>query len=226
VLRLEVVEDAEAAARRAAGSIAEAGRAAVAERGRFSLAVSGGRTPWRMLALLADEDLPWEATEIFQADERVAPAGSEARNLTHLILSLPLERQGAIRPMPVDDDDLGGAAARYERALPERLDLVHLGLGPDGHTASLLPGDPVLEESDRRVAITEGKYQGHRRMTLTYPALADARRILWLVTGEDKRDPLARLLRGDASIPAGRVAASESLVIADGAAAHRAGSSR
>jgi 6-phosphogluconolactonase len=226
VLRLEVVEDAEAAARRAAGSIAEAGRAAVAERGRFSLAVSGGRTPWRMLALLADEDLPWEATEIFQADERVAPAGSEARNLTHLILSLPLERQGAIRPMPVDDDDLGGAAARYERALPERLDLVHLGLGPDGHTASLLPGDPVLEESDRRVAITEGKYQGHRRMTLTYPALADARRILWLVTGEDKRDPLARLLRGDASIPAGRVAASEALVIADGAAAHRAGSSR
>lgn len=221
-----MVEDAEAAARRAAGSIAEAGRAAVAERGRFSLAVSGGRTPWRMLALLADEDLPWEATEIFQADERVAPAGSEARNLTHLILSLPLERQGAIRPMPVDDDDLGGAAARYERALPERLDLVHLGLGPDGHTASLLPGDPVLEESDRRVAITEGKYQGHRRMTLTYPALADARRILWLVTGEDKRDPLARLLRGDASIPAGRVAASEALVIADGAAAHRAGSSR
>jgi 6-phosphogluconolactonase len=226
VLRLEVVEDAEAAARRAAGSIAEAGRAAVAERGRFSLAVSGGRTPWRMLALLADEDLPWEATEIFQADERVAPAGSEARNLTHLILSLPLERQGAIRPMPVDDDDLGGAAARYERALPERIDLVHLGLGPDGHTASLLPGDPVLEVSDRRVAITEGKYQGHRRMTLTYPALADARRILWLVTGEDKRDPLARLLRGDASIPAGRVAASEALVIADGAAAHRAGSSR
>jgi 6-phosphogluconolactonase len=171
-----------------------------------------------MLELLADEGLPWEATEIFQADERVAPAGSEARNLTQLILSLPLERQCAIRPMPVGDGDLDAAAARYERSLPQRLDLVHLGLGPDGHTASLVPGDPVLEVTDRRVALTEGEYQGHRRMTLTYPALADARRVLWLVTGDDKGEPLARLLRGDASIPAGRVAASEALVIADRAA--------
>jgi 6-phosphogluconolactonase len=213
-----VVEDADAAARLAAGVIAEAGRVAAAERGRFSLAVSGGRTPWRMLTLLVDEELPWEATEIFQVDERVAPAGSEARNLTHLVLSLPLERQGAIRPMPVGDDDLDAAAARYERALPERLDLVHLGLGPDGHTASLVPGDPVLEESGRRVALTDGEYQGHRRMPLTYPALAGARRVLWLVTGEDKREALVGLLRADASIPAGRVGAGEALVIADRAA--------
>ena len=218
MLRLELVEDAEAAAHGAAGLIADAARVATAERGRFSFAVSGGRTPWRMLSLLADEDLPWERTEIFQVDERVAPAGSEARNLTHLILSLPLERQGAIRPMPVGEDDLEAAAARYEQALPERLDLVHLGLGPDGHTASLVPGDPVLEVSDRRVALTAGEYKGYRRMTLTYTALAAARRILWLVTGEDKRSALAGLLRNEASIPAGRVAAADAIVIADRAA--------
>jgi 6-phosphogluconolactonase len=173
-----------------------------------------------MFERLADERMPWEVTEIFQVDERIAPDGDPDRNLTRLMQSLPAPAVERLRPMPVGDEDLEAAAARYEAEVPEALDLVHLGLGPDGHTASLVPGDPVLDVADRRVALT-GEYQGRRRMTLTYPALAHARRLLWLVTGEDKRDPLAKLLAGDESIPAGRVATRESIVIADRLAAGR-----
>ena len=201
----------------------EAGREAASDHGSFSLAVSGGRTPWRMLALLSDMPLPWEETQMFQVDERIAEPGSQDRNLTHLITMLPIERQAVVRPMPVTSRDLDAAARDYESALPERLDLVHLGLGPDGHTASLVPGDPVLEVGDRRVAVTATEYQGHRRMTLTYPALARARRIVWLVTGDDKRDALARLLDGDRSIPAGRVENGDMVVVADEAAAAESG---
>jgi 6-phosphogluconolactonase len=217
---LEVVADERAAARRGAELIAAAGRAAVAERGIFELAMSGGRTPWAMLAVLGDlEQMPWAETELFQVDERVAAPGSEDRNLTHLVLGLSLEHQSALRPMPVTQRDLDAAAREYESSLPDALDVVHLGLGPDGHTASLVPGDGVLEVTDRRVAPTEGAYQDHRRMTLTYPALAAARRIVWLVTGADKREPLAKLLAGDDSIPAGRVANNDMIVVADEAAA-------
>src|SRR5438093_9992034 len=155
-----------------------------------------------MFAHLADEDVPWEATEIFQVDERVAPDGDDDRNLTTIEPRLPAAAVSRLRPMPVTDDDLEAAAARYEELLPQALDLVHLGIGPDGHTASLVPEDPVLGVADRLVALTGGEYEGRRRMTLTYPALASARRVLWLVTGEDKRDALARLLAGDESIPA------------------------
>ncbi len=218
-MEVEVLADAESAAERAAELIAAAGVEAGSEHGSFSAAVSGGRSPWRMLALLAGMDLPWEATHIFQVDERVAEPGSDERNLTHLMLALPLERHAAIRPMPVTSTDLAAAAATYEAGLPDPLDLVHLGLGPDGHTASLVPGDEVLEVSDRRVAITFGPYQGHRRMTLTYPALATARRILWLVTGDDKQEAMKKLLDSDPSIPAGRVKNDEMLLIADRAAA-------
>jgi 6-phosphogluconolactonase len=151
-------------------------------------------------------------------DERIAPAGSDERNLTHLIESLSIGAQGSLRPMPVTDDDPEAAADRYAESLPEALDLAHLGLGPDGHTASLVPGDPVLEVTDRLVALTGGEYQGRRRMTLTYPALANARQVFWLVTGEDKRDALDKLLAGDHSIPAGRVEATDALVLSDRAA--------
>jgi 6-phosphogluconolactonase len=219
-VELEVVADEKAAARRGAELIAAAGRAAVAERGIFELAMSGGRTPWAMLAILGDlEEMPWGETELFQVDERVAAPGSEDRNLTHLVLGLSLEHQSTLRPMPVTQRDLDAAAREYESSLPGALDLVHLGLGPDGHTASLVPGDGVLEVTDRSVAPTEGAYRDHRRMTLTYPALAAARRIVWLVTGEEKRDALAKLLAGDDSIPAGRVANDEMVVVADAAAA-------
>ena len=216
---LEVVADEKAAARRAAELIAEAGAAAAAARGPFGMAMSGGRTPWAMLAILGDlEQMPWESTELFQVDERIASPGSEERNLTHMVLGLSMAHQAALRPMPVTQRDRDAAAREYESALPERFDLVHLGLGPDGHTASLVPGDPVLEVRDRRVALTGGEYQGHRRMTLTYPALDDARQVLWLVTGAEKRDALAQLLAGDDSIPAGRVRNENVVVVADEAA--------
>jgi 6-phosphogluconolactonase len=214
--RLEVVDRERDAAPRAAGLIAAAAREAVGQRGSFSLAVSGGRTPWGMLAILSDdEEMPWAETSLFQVDERVAAPGSEDRNLTHIVLALSMEHQAAIRPMPVTQRDLDAAAREYEESLPEPLDLVHLGLGPDGHTASLVPGDPVLEVTDRRVALTETAYQDHYRMTLTYPELSAARQILWLVTGPTKREALSKLLAGDPSVPAGRVENDEMTVVAD-----------
>jgi len=219
-LDLEVTKDEKAAARRAAEVIAKAGAAAVADHGHFAFAMSGGRSPWAMLAILGElEEMPWAETELFQVDERIASPGSEERNLTHMVLGLSMDHQSALRPMPVTNRDLDAAAHEYETSLPERLDLVHLGLGPDGHTASLVPGDPVLEVTDRRVAITTNPYQGHRRMTLTYPALSEARQILFLVTGEEKRDPLQQLIAGDPSIPAGRVKNEAITIVADPAAA-------
>jgi 6-phosphogluconolactonase len=226
-MKLEVCDDADSVARKAAEAIAADARAIVAARGRYALAVSGGHTPWIMLRALADEDVPWEGVHIYQVDERVAPAGDPDRNLTHLRESLL--RHAPVRPeqvhaMPVEWPDLGQAAAQYALTLreiagtPPVLDLVHLGLGPDGHTASLVPGDPVLDISDVDVSVT-GVYQGRRRMTLTYPALNRARRVLWVVTGSEKTGMLERLLAGDQSIPAGRVRGDAAIVLADPAAA-------
>ena len=208
-MREEVVPDAEAAARRGAELIAEA----AADKESFSLAVSGGHAPWRMFELLGEHDLDWPRIELFQVDERIAPEGDDDRNLTHLLASLPAEALPSVRAMQVGAEDLDAAAARYAKGLPESLDLVHLGLGPDGHTASLIPGDPVLEVRDRRVAVT-GEYQGRRRMTLTYAALEAAQAVLWLVTGADKAEALAKLRAGDASIPAGRVHARDAVLLA------------
>ncbi len=225
-VRIEVLADTESAARRAAAVIAEDARAAVSARGRFVMAVSGGHTPWLMLRDLANEDVPWSGVHVVQVDERVAPAGDPDRNLTHLRESLlaqaPLPA-GQIHAMPVEAADLEAAARSYARTLeeicgaPPVLDLAHLGLGPDGHTASLVPGDPVLTVADRDVAMT-GVYMGRRRMTLTYPVLDRARRVLWLVTGSEKAAMLPRLLSGDPAIPAGRVASRNALVLADRAA--------
>ena len=226
-MKLEVLADAEAVAQTAAAIIAAETRAAVAARGSFVLAVSGGRTPWLMLRALAVEEVPWEGVHVVQVDERVAPAGHPDRNLTHLRESLlahaPL-RPEQIHAMPVESPDLEAAAARYALILweiagtPPVLDLAHLGLGPDGHTASLVPGDPVLKVADADVALT-GVYQGRRRMTLTYPALNRARRILWVVTGNEKVGMLGRLRSADRTIPAGRVRQDQALVLADRAAA-------
>jgi 6-phosphogluconolactonase len=216
-LDVEILPDAQAVAERGAEVVAAAAAEAVAARGRLTLAVSGGRTPWAMFAALAGR-MPWEKVTIFQVDERVAPDGDPDRNLTQLERSLPPGGAADVRALPVWAEDLDTAAAMYADALPEQLDLVHLGLGPDGHTASLVPGDPVLEVADLDVAVT-GAYQGRRRMTLTYPVLNRARQILWLVTGEDKVDALARLRAGDPSIPAGRVSTAHAVVVADAAAA-------
>jgi len=219
-IELEVVADEKAAARRTAELIAAIGAQAVAERNIFSLAMSGGRTPWAMLAMLGEEEqMSWDKTELFQVDERIASPGSEDRNLTHMVLGLSMDHQAALRPMPVTQRDLEAAAREYESSLPAPLDCVHLGLGPDGHTASLIPGDSVLEVSDRRVALTETAYQGHSRMTLTYTALNEARQIVWLVTGPQKVEALKKLLAADTSIPAGRVENARMTVVADAAAA-------
>jgi 6-phosphogluconolactonase len=225
-MNVEVLADVESVARHAAEVIAGEARAAVKARGRFAVAISGGRTPWVMLRALSSLDVPWTNVHVLQVDERVAPTGHADRNLTHLCASLlPAEPGPAqIHAMPVESADLDKAAERYARTLvdiagsPPVLDLVHLGLGPDGHTASLVPGDPVLDVTNAEVALT-GVYQGRRRMTLTYPALNRARRVLWLITGEDKASMLVRLRRGDPSIPAGRVRQEDAVVIADRAAA-------
>jgi 6-phosphogluconolactonase len=225
-MEIKVLASAEAVARQGAATIAGAARAAIAARGRFVLAVSGGQTPWLMLRDLAGEDIPWNGVHVAQVDERVAPAGHSDRNLTHLRESLlehaPL-RAEQIYAMPVETIDLEAAASRYAETLrgiagsPPVFDLVHLGLGPDGHTASLVPGDPVLDVTDADIALT-GLYQGRRRMTLTYPMINRSRRILWLVTGTDKVAMLMRLRDGDRSIPAGRIARDNARVIADRAA--------
>ena len=226
-MKIEVLDDPDAVARRAATLVAEHARAAVAARGRFTLAVSGGHTPWVMLRALAGEQLPWDAIHVVQVDERIAPADSDQRNLKHLRESLseaPLPPAN-LHAMPVEAADLPAAAAAYARTLedlagaPPVLDLVHLGLGPDGHTASLVPGDTVLEVTGVPVALTGGLYQGCHRMTLTYPVLDAARAVLWLVTGAEKVDALGRLQRKDRTIPAGRVRQDNAFVVADRAAA-------
>jgi 6-phosphogluconolactonase len=226
-VKIEVLADADAVASKAAAIIAAEARDAVVARGGFIMAVSGGHTPWQMLRALAGEKVPWEQVQVVQVDERVAPPGDPDRNLTHLRESLltrvPL-RPEQLHAMPVEAPDLKAAANRYARTLqdlagsPPVLDLVHLGLGPDGHTASLVPGDPVLDVTDTDVALT-GPYQWRCRMTLTYPIINRARRILWLITGSDKAGPLAQLRDADHSIPAGRVRQDQALVLADRAAA-------
>jgi 6-phosphogluconolactonase len=226
-MNIEVLDSVDSVAKKAAAIITDEAKAAAEARGRFLVAVSGGHTPWLMLRAFSTADVPWPAVHVVQVDERVAPAGDPDRNFTHLRESL-LDRAPVIPehvyPMPVEAPDLEVAAQQYAATLrqiagsPPVLDLVHLGLGPDGHTASLVPGDPVLNVHDADVAVS-GVYQGRRRMTLTYPMIDRARLILWVVTGGEKAQMLNRLLDGDQSIPAGRVRREQALVLADRAAA-------
>jgi 6-phosphogluconolactonase len=226
-MKTEVFADETSAAQAAAKAIAADARSAVADRGRFVMAVSGGRTPWIMLRTLAEEELSWDRIHIFQVDERVAPRGDRDRNLTHLQESLldhsPIPPE-QLYAMPVESPDVDAGAREYASLLsqiggsPPTLDLVHLGLGPDGHTASLVPGDPVLNVTAVDVALT-GVYRGRRRMTLTYPTLNRARKILWLATGSEKADALVRLRQGDLTIPAGRICRLRAVMFADRAAA-------
>ena len=225
-MEIQILADAAAVAQEAARFIASEARSAVAARGRFVMAVSGGHTPWQMLRELAGETVPWESVHVVQVDERIAPAGDPDRNLTHLRESLlehaPLP-PNQIYAMPVEEADPEAAARSYALILeriagtPPVLDLAHLGLGPDGHTASLIPGDPVLNVIDRDVATT-GVYQNRRRMTLTYPMLNRSRRILWVATGEGKAGMIARLGAADPSIPGGRIRQDHALLMADRAA--------
>ncbi|HEX4491936.1 MAG TPA: 6-phosphogluconolactonase [Acidimicrobiia bacterium] len=224
-LPIHVGTDADDAAQQAAELIAADLATAIAQRGRASIAFSGGTTPWPMVRALATSKIAWDKVDVFQVDERVAPAGDPDRNATHLQSNL-IGRSSIPKrnwhPIPVEEPDPAGAARNYERTLREvageALDVVHLGLGPDGHTASLVPGDPVLGETERLVAAT-GPYQGHRRVTLTYPALDAARRIVWFETGAAKGEILRRLVAGDPTIPAGRVLQDRAVVVCDEPAA-------
>jgi 6-phosphogluconolactonase len=226
-MKIEIYADEDAVSRAAAAIIADEARAAISRRGRFIMAVSGGHTPWLMLRALSEAALAWDKIHVVQVDERVAPAGDPERNLTHLrksLLSHASLRQDHIHPMPVEAADLRPTAKSYAEILealagtPAVLDLIHLGLGKDGHTASLVPGDPVLDIDDRDVASTL-PFQGRCRMTLTFPVINRARRILWLVTGRDKAEALQRLRDADLSIPASRVRRDVALIVADRAAA-------
>ncbi|MGO8881621.1 MAG: 6-phosphogluconolactonase [Desulfomonilaceae bacterium] len=223
----KVFLDEDSVAMEAASIIAREARVAVEERGRFILAVSGGHTPLKMLSALAGQDVPWQYTHVIQVDERVAPEDDPDRNLTHLkkilLENSPIAPEN-IHPMPVDGEELSAGILRYALILreiagtPPVPDLVHLGLGLDGHTASLVLGDSALNITDEDVALT-GTYQRRRRMTLTYPILNRSRKILWLVTGSDKAAILVKLQDGDTSLPAGKVSRDRAIVLADEAAA-------
>jgi len=229
-MQIEVLANDDAVAKAAAGVIASQARAAVAERGLFTLAVSGGKTPWAMLKDLASEEVPWSQVHVFQIDERIAPEGDPDRNLTHLHESLlgnaPIPKEN-IHAMPVNAADPAEGAKEYEQTLqefcgnPPVLDMAHLGLGPDGHTASLIPGDPVLSVVDRDVALTDpvNLYQNRRRMTLTYPMINRSRKILWLATGAAKVPMIVRLKAADPTIPGGRISQEQALLLTDTAAA-------
>ena len=225
MLELKTSPDDESAAAAAADHIAARARAAVSDHGAFHVALSGGRTPWKMLEVLVSMDIPWARVHVYQVDEREAPDDHPDRNATKLTAILGASELPSVNLhlMPVTGEDLERACDAYARTIARRcrdgrLDLVHLGLGEDGHTASLLPGDRVIDVTDQDVAIA-GPYQGRRRMTLTLPVIDRAEERMWVITGASKAEMLARLRSEDASIPAGRVARRSSIVFADEAAA-------
>jgi 6-phosphogluconolactonase len=211
-MKVHALPDAEAACREAANFIVARGRQAISAKGRFVLALSGGTSPLPMFAALSAENLQWECVHLFQVDERLVPADSPERNFAgireHLLAKANIP-SGQIYPMPVDLVDPATAAATYAATLryvlgdAGVLDLVHLGLGADGHTASLLPDDPALEE--RSDVIVSRHYQGYRRLSLSLHIISAARERLWLVTGKGKERALEALLNGDPTLPAGRV---------------------
>ena len=199
-MKTEIFPQAEQVAARAAAYLEQAIREALTHQKSFSLAISGGRTPWEMLKLLSKADLPWQRINLFQVDERVAPDGHPDRNLTQLFQ--------AIAGTPMVNEVTEGKG----------LDMIHLGLGTDGHTASLVPGDEVLAVQNRLVACTQNNYQGRIRMTLTYPLLNAAKQILWIVTGSEKKEMVQRMLQQDPSIPAGSIRPENALLLVDQAA--------
>lgn len=169
-----------------------------------TVALSGGSTPRPIYEALANERLPWDRVQWFFGDERFVPPDDPQSNY-RMALETMLFRAapGTVHPIPTTGVTLQEAATRYEAELPERFDLVLLGLGTDGHTASLFPGSRVLDERAHRVAAVPDK--DPPRITLTYPALENAAHTAFLVSGRDKDATLARLRAGDQSIPAGRL---------------------
>jgi 6-phosphogluconolactonase len=231
--------DAAAVARRAAEEVAARAAAAIAARGTFTLALAGGSTPRALYMLLADPAgpfraaVPWGQVEIWFGDERnVAPdhADSNFRMADEALLRHVAP--AAVHRME-GERDAAEAAERYEAELvrrfgpgpPPRLDLVLLGLGPDGHTASLFPGTAELDERRRWVAAPWVRTLSARRITLTFPVLDAAAAVLFVVAGEGKRDAVRRMLTpppGKPLVPAARVrpVSGDLLVVADAAALH------
>lgn len=222
-MEIRTFQTTEDVAQEAAVYIADRIRENVSRKGFFTMAISGGRTPWAMMKELAKEDLPWEKVFLFQVDERVAPDAHEDRNLTQLFKAIEGTRL-VLRlnffPMRVNAGDLDEACAEYESHIQRmtengKFDLIHLGIGTDGHTASLVPGDAVLDITEKGVAITQKLYQGRHRMTLTYPMINQAEKILWVITGSEKAEMLNRLLHRDSSIPAGLIDQTHAIVLTE-----------
>jgi 6-phosphogluconolactonase/glucosamine-6-phosphate isomerase/deaminase len=197
----------------AASRIARRLRDGVRRRGTASVALSGGSTAPAMIDALLELDVPWQATTVWQVDERVAPDGEYDRNANQLV-ALP----GRVRLMPVTAVDLRAAAGRYARALPDRIDVVHLGLGADGHTASWPPGDAALLASARAVELVAA-FHGRERMTLTRRTVNAARSRVVLVTGAPKRPIVERWLLDDRALPITAVRRTGTHLFLDPAAA-------
>ncbi|MDQ3176718.1 MAG: 6-phosphogluconolactonase [Actinomycetota bacterium] len=190
-------------------------REAIGLRGEVSLAVSGGSTAPGLFAALAGEpDVAWPVVSLWQVDERVAPDGDPDRNAGQLDA---LPSAATVHLMPVTVPDLSIACDEYAATLPEQFDVVHLGVGPDGHTASWPPGDPVAHDS-HPVAMS-AEYEGRRRMTLTPDVVNAATWRLVYVLGAAKADVVASWLRGDDSLPIGLVEERSTVVVLDPGAA-------
>jgi len=201
------------------------GDLARAKQGPFTVALSGGSTPKTTYELLArDDTFPWDRTRWFFGDERFVPPDDPDSNY-HMAHEAMLHRAPEKNVYPVQTVGVTAetAALAYERELQAlhtdvMFDVTLLGLGPDGHTASLFPDSPMLDERERWTGVVEAL--GHTRVTLTYPVLNDSAHVAFLVTGAEKRDVLKRVLAGDMSLPASRIKPKgEKLFLVDSAAA-------
>jgi 6-phosphogluconolactonase len=190
-----------------------------AERPR-SLALSGGATARECYELFATADVDWGSVEIFFGDERWVPVDDPESNESMARLAfIDQVTPAAVHSVRGAGETIEAAADAYDRLLRnhEPVDLVHLGLGPDGHTASLFPGSPALDEHDRLVVPTGDDLHAHPRLTWTYPAIARSRLVVFTVAGEEKRDALTRVKEGD-ELPAAKVTADRVVWLVDEAA--------
>jgi 6-phosphogluconolactonase len=231
--RVTVLEDAPAVAAAAADRFVAGARAAIAERGVFRVALSGGSTPKQVYRLLTAAPrvaaVDWSRVEFFWGDERAVPPDHEESNFGvaygMLISQLPGVRPDAVHRMPAEAPDIEGAALAYEAELrlafgargdqPPVFDLIWLGMGADGHTASLFPDSAALDEQRRWVVANWAPGPEAWRMTLTYPVLNAGRRVVFVVIGADKAEAFAGVQAGRSEYPAQRVAATDTEWLVD-----------